>query len=161
MKIALACLFFVVDMLIWCTFSTYLCKKKSILSRTQRFGTFYFVSYKGNLGLPRAKSLQNGHHCYQKPAKWTSLLFAQPAKNRAGYHSQNGFLYDGYERNSEKNMCLILIIINTLKWRIFEQVLTQEKIGTVFGGLVLKIQKKSIVLLWFCWYSSLSEHTTK
>ena len=29
----------------------------------------------------------------------------------------------------------ILIIINTLKWRLFDCALTQERTGTVFGGM--------------------------
>ena len=57
-KIALACLFFVVDALIWCL-SQQISVKKAFLSRTERFGSFLFCFFYSNLGLPRTKSLQN------------------------------------------------------------------------------------------------------
>ena len=57
-KIALACLFFVVDALIWCL-SQQISVKKAFLSRTERFGSFLFCFFYSNLGLPSAKSLQN------------------------------------------------------------------------------------------------------
>ena len=41
------------------TLSTYLCEK-AFLSRTERFGSFLFCFFYSNLGLPIAKSLQNG-----------------------------------------------------------------------------------------------------
>ena len=40
-------------------FSTNLCKKKTFLSTTERFGSFLFCFFYSNLGLPSAKSLQN------------------------------------------------------------------------------------------------------
>ena len=57
-KIALACLFFVVDVLIWCL-SQQTSVKKAFLSRTERFGSFSFCFFYSNLGLPSAKSLKN------------------------------------------------------------------------------------------------------
>ena len=42
-------------------FSTYLCKKNIFFYPELRgLGPFYFVSSTGNLGPPRAKSLENG-----------------------------------------------------------------------------------------------------
>ena len=55
----MACLFFVVDVLIW-RLSQHVYVKKAFLSRTKRFGSFLFCFFFSNLGLPSAKSLQNG-----------------------------------------------------------------------------------------------------
>ena len=62
-RIALACLFFVVDVLIWCL-SQHISVKKAFLSRTERFGSFLFCFFYSNLGLPSAKSLQNGRFSF-------------------------------------------------------------------------------------------------
>ena len=129
-KIALACLFFVVDVLIWCLSQYISVWKKKKKTKNRDLRTFYFVLSTDNLGLERSKG--------QKLAKWRSKKFlAQLVKNGASNHSQKGFPSDGCEHILSEKKCvwLILIIIKTVKWWFFAHALTQERIGTGFGGI--------------------------
>ena len=115
----MVCLFSVVDVLIWCLSQHISVKKKNknknknknqnqnktkqkqtnkqqkqknkktFLSRTERFGSFLFCFLYSNLGLPRARSLQN---------RGRSFLLSQ-RKIQAGNHPQIGFPSDGYDHN--------------------------------------------------------------
>ena len=97
-------------------FSTYLCKKKNKNKNKKHFyqelrdlGPFYFVSSRGNLGPPRAKSLQIGGLSFlpsrRKIEPVTTLKMAS-------HLMDTNIVFQG-----KKCPWLILIIINTLKWR--------------------------------------------
>ena len=94
-KIALACLFFVVDVLIWCI-SQQISVKKAFLSRTERFGSFLFCFFYSNLGLPSAKSLQN-----ERLRFWSSRRKIEPVTT----HKMASYLM-GMNIIFQENMCL-------------------------------------------------------
>ena len=79
--------------LLWmCWFDAFLnisLSKKHFHQELRYLGLFYFVSFTGNLGPSRAKSLQNGGLSFlpSRRKKW------------AGNHPQSGFPSDGYEHN--------------------------------------------------------------
>ena len=124
-KIALAFLFFVVDVLIWYR-SQHVPVKKAFLTRTARFGSFLFCFFYSNLGLPRAKCLQNRRLCF---------LLSRRKIEPITTHKMASHLID-MNIIFQKNMCLTdRNHYKHSKMTIFEHALTQERIGTVFGGV--------------------------
>ena len=106
-------------------FLTSLCKK-AFLSRTERFGSVLFCIFYSNLGLPSAKSLQNG--CLG------SLLSRRKIKP-VTTHKMASHLMD-MNIIFQENMCLTdLHHYKHFKMAIFEYASTQERIGTVFSGV--------------------------
>ena len=112
-------------MQIWCL-SQHIFVKKHFYQELKRFGPSYFLSSTGNLGPPRAKSLQNGGLSFLP--SWQKIKPVTTHKMASHLMGMNIIF--------QENMCLTdPNHYKHSKMTIFYNALTQESIGTVFGGV--------------------------